>query len=146
VWEVTYIGGLAYSTNLAQYAATAVGTVGLASYTFTDHRVMQITAWAGGLVTFIAEAGSFREGDVLDLGGGNTLTLGAVVQESICNDFPDLEQAALMQISNLWQRHKSLGRTSLDMGNGATSFVKDYDLLPGVRTLLTKYSRPFTWL
>lgn len=94
--------------------------------------------------------------------GGNTVAIGApfvsgMVYEvaytgglaedtdEVIASFPDLEEACKMQVAYLWQRHKSLGRTSMDLGGGSTSFVKDYDLLPGVRTILTRYARPYTF-
>ena len=146
VWEVTYTGGMVYSTNAAKYNATATGAVPSTQQALPDGRKMTVTAFASDVVTFSADAGSFREGEVLTLSNSTVLTLGAVVEESVCNDAPDLEQACLMQVAYLWQRHKNLGRSSFDMGNGQTQFVKDYDLLPGVRTLLTRYSRPYTFL
>lgn len=146
VWEIAYVGGRFYTTNASQFAATASGAVQLQQHIFPDGRKLTVSAWdsVGGIVTFTADAGSFREGEALTLTNGTTLTLGACAKPSVCNDGPDLEQACLMQVSNLWQRHKSLGRTSTDLGNGASQFVKDYDLLPGVKTLLTRYARPWT--
>lgn len=146
VWEVTYTGGAFYSTNAAKYNATATSTVPSTQQTFADGRKMTISSYSGGIATFSADAGSFREGEALTLSNSTVLTLGSVVEESVCNDGPDLEQACLMQVAYLWQRHKNLGRSSFDMGNGATQFVKDYDLLPGVRTLLTRYARPYTFV
>lgn len=145
-WEVAYTGGRFYTTNSSQFSAVASGAVQAQQHVFADGRKLTITAWdsVGGLVTFTSDAGSFREGESLTLTNGTVLSLGSCVKPSVCNDGPDLEQACLMQVSNLWQRHKSLGRTSTDIGNGASQFVKDYDLLPGVKTLLTRYARPWS--
>lgn len=143
-WEVRYTGGRFYSTNVAKYNATAEGAVTPGTYTLADGRSVTVISFASNVLAFSVNGGSLREGDTFT--AGSVVTLGSVIEESVCNDAPDLEEAAKMQISYLWQRHKSLGRTSTDLGNGASQFVKDYDLLPGVRTLLTRFSRPYTFM
>ena len=144
-WEVRYTGGRYYSTNTSKYNATASGAVTPGTYAQTDGRSISIISFSSNVLTFSSLGGSFREGDSI-AAGATMITLGTVLEESVCNDAPDLEEAAKMQISYLWQRHKSLGRTSTDLGNGASQFVKDYDLLPGVRTLLTRFARPYTFM
>jgi len=50
--------------------------------------------------------------------------------------YPVLDQAATLQVAYLWGRHKSLGRTSTDLGGGSTQWVGDYDLLDSVVAML----------
>ncbi len=122
--------------------------------------ITSVKAYASGA---LARSGMAIPADGYELhDDGNTLTIGApfvagMVYEvvytgglaedtdEVIASFPDLEEACKMQTAYLWQRHKSLGRTSMDLGGGSSSFVKDYDLLPGVRTILTRYARPYTF-
>lgn len=94
-------------------------------------------------------------GDVLNIRGMSsfwgdvevTYTGGLVEDAEDCAArFPDLEMAALMQAAHLWKRHLTLGRTSTDIGNGATTWSGDYDLLPGVVAILVKYRRPWAFM
>jgi len=57
--------------------------------------------------------------------------------------YPDLERACIMQVSHMWNRRLSMGKTSTTLGNGDTQWAGDYDLLPGVVAMLIKYRRPW---
>lgn len=57
--------------------------------------------------------------------------------------YPVLDQAATLQVAYLWGRHKTLGRTSTDIGNGSTQWVGDYDLLDSVVAMLLPLRHPW---
>lgn len=141
-FEVEYLGGIVYDTTETVYSATATGTPVPATVVTSSGDEFQLIAWdsVNNLATFAAITGNFREGQTIT-GTGWTLTLGAVVRASITNDHPMLERAALMQAAYLWERRKSAGRTSTTLGNGSTNYQGEYNILPGVTDLLTKYKR-----
>lgn len=68
--------------------------------------------------------------EVVYVGGMGTDTA------NLLSRFPVLDQAATLQVAYLWGRHKTLGRTSTDIGNGSTQWVGDYDLLDSVVAML----------
>lgn len=139
-FRITYMGGVAYSTDIAIYAATVVGTLTPGTYTQTDGRQIIVAAWdsAKTQISFSADFGTFGPGDVLTCGAA-TVTLGAVIQDSITNDHPILETAALMQIAYEWERRKSAGRNSSTMGNGVTNYQGEYFLLKEVEDRINNY-------
>lgn len=141
-FEVEYIGGIVYDTTQAVYQATSTGSPVPETVTTSNGDEFQLIAWdsAGSLATFAAVSGNFRTGQTIT-GTGWTLTLGNPVQQSVTNDHPMLERAALMQAAYLWERRKSAGRTSTTLGNGATNYQGEYGILPGVSELLTRYKR-----
>jgi len=139
-FEIVYFGGLAWDTISTVYTCTASEAVTPATYTMADGRMLTVTAYAEGLLTFQPVDGNFYEGDRLTLGSA-VVTLGAPSKPSIVNDHPQLEMAALMQCAYLWERRKSAGRTSTTLGNGDTSYRGEYGLLDGVEELLTAYKR-----
>lgn len=141
-FEVEYLGGIVYDTAQAVYNATPTGTPIPETVTTASGDEFQLIAWDAWdqTVTFASNSGNFREGQNIT-GTGWTLELGSVVKASVTNDHPMLERAALMQAAYLWERRKSAGRTSSTLGNGATSYQGEYNILPGVADLLTKYKR-----
>lgn len=59
----------------------------------------------------------------------------------VISDFPALEGACLLQVTSLFKRRMMPDRTTTDIGNGATSWIGEYDLLDEVRdTLDQQYS------
>ena len=139
-FRLTYMGGVAYSTDLTIYAGTVTGTLTAGTYAQDDGRQIIIKAWDGTAkrVTFSADFGTFATGDVLTCGSA-TLTLGAVIQDSITNDHPILETAALMQVAYEWERRKTAGRNSSTMGNGVTNYQGEYFLLKEVEDRINNY-------
>ena len=139
-FRITYMGGVAYSTDVAIYAATVVGTLTPGTYTQTDGRQIIVAAWDSvkKQISFSADFGTFGPGDVLTCGAA-IVTLGAVIQDSITNDHPILETAALMQIAYEWERRKSAGRNSSTMGNGVTNYQGEYFLLKEVEDRINNY-------
>lgn len=139
-FRLTYMGGVAYSTDTAIYAGTVTGTLTAGTYAQDDGRQIIIKAWDGTAkrVTFSADFGTFATGDVLTCGSA-TLILGAVIQDSITNDHPILETAALMQVAYEWERRKTAGRNSSTMGNGVTNYQGEYFLLKEVEDRINNY-------
>lgn len=139
-FRLTYMGGVAYSTDTAIYAGTVTGTLTAGTYAQDDGRQIIIKAWDGTAkrVTFSADFGTFATGDVLTCGSA-TLILGAVIQDSITNDHPILETAALMQVAYEWERRKTAGRNSSTMGNGVTNYQGEYHLLKEVEDRINNY-------
>jgi hypothetical protein len=139
-FRLTYLGGVAYSTDTAIYAGTVTDTLTAGTYAQDDGRQIIIKAWDGTAkrVTFSADFGTFAPGDVLVCGAA-TLTLGAVIQDSITNDHPILETAALMQVAYEWERRKTAGRNSSTMGNGVTNYQGEYFLLKEVEDRINNY-------
>lgn len=143
-FEITYTGGRAYETEKTVYNVTATtGTIATGEFKQADLRVFKLDAWdpVAKLVTFRPDFGSFYQGDVVTTETG-TLTLGTVERESVCNDLPNLETAALMQIGFEYERvtSKTLGRTSTQSGAGQTSYTGEYKILDEVIERLV----PFT--
>lgn len=144
-FEITYTGGRAYETEKTVYnVVSSVGTITPASYKQDDLRVFKLDAWdpIGKLVTFRPDFGCFYPGDLVTLGAGNSILLGEVAKESVCNDLPNLETAALMQISYEYERvsSKTLGRNSSVSGAGTTVYTGEYKLLAEVVSRIV----PFT--
>lgn len=139
-FRLTYMGGVAYSTDVSIYAATVAGTLATGTYSQTDGRQIIVTAWDSikKQITFSSDFGTFGTGDVLTCGAA-TVTLGAVIQDSITNDHPILETAALMQVAYEWERRKSAGRNSSTMGNGVTNYQGEYFLLKEVEDRINNY-------
>lgn len=139
-FRLTYMGGVAYSTDTAIYAGTVTGTLTAGTYAQDDGRQIIIKAWDGTAkrVTFSADFGTFATGDVLTCGSA-TLILGAVIQDSITNNHPILETAALMQVAYEWERRKTAGRNSSTMGNGVTNYQGEYFLLKEVEDRINNY-------
>lgn len=139
-FRLTYMGGVAYNTDTTIYAATATGTPAPSTYPQADGRQIIITAWDDTLkrVTFSPDFGTFGPGDVI-LCGAASLTLGHAIQDSITNDHPILETAALMQIAYEWERRKTAGRNSTTMGNGTTNYQGEYFLLKEVEDRINNY-------
>lgn len=65
--------------------------------------------------------------------------LGACIEESITNDWPNIEDAALNQISFEWERRTSLGRHGTTSGAGQTTYSGEYKLLDSVRKQMSQY-------
>lgn len=139
-FRLTYMGGVAYSTDTSIYSAAVTGTLAAGTYAQTDGRQIIVTAWdsAKKQITFSTDFGTFGTGDVLTCGAA-TVTLGAVIQDSITNDHPILETAALMQVAYEWERRKSAGRNSSTMGNGVTNYQGEYFLLKEVEDRINNY-------
>jgi len=139
-FRITYMGGVAYSTDVAIYAATVTGDLAPGTYAQTDGRQIIVAAWDSvkKQISFSADFGTFVPGDILTCGAA-TVTLGAVIQDSITNDHPILETAALMQIAYEWERRKSAGRNSSTMGNGVTNYQGEYFLLKEVEDRINNY-------
>ena len=144
-YEVTYTGGWAYATERTVYAAAAAGgTPTPATYPQPDGRSFTLVAWDGANATFLPTIGTFMEGDVLTL-GTVTLTLGAAVQESIANDYPEFELVVASQVAYWYKRHLTMGKTSTTLG-GQTSWEGDYKVLDDNAAALAPVTRVFGFM
>jgi len=139
-FRLTYKGGVAYTTDTSISSGEVTGTLVAGTYAQDDGRQIIIKAWDGTAkqATFSPDFGTFAPGDVLTCGAA-TLTLGAVIQDSITNDHPILETAALMQVAYEWERRKTAGRNSSTMGNGTTNYQGEYQLLKEVEDRINNY-------
>lgn len=144
--RVTYLGGLFGSTAIAVASVTASGPMLAESTTLSDGRIVSVISAGVAEIGFTNVQGYFREGDSWTQSNGTVIQIVSITSQSVTNDAPDLEQAALMQCSHLWKRRMTLGRTSTDIGNGSTQWAGDYEILDDVKVLLRKYSRPFAFL
>lgn len=144
-YEVSYTGGWAYATERTVYAATASGgTPTPGTFVQPDGRSITVLAWDGTNLTFKPTIGTFMQGDVLTM-GAVTVMLGAAVQESIANDYPEFEMVAAMQVTYWWKRHQTLGKRSSTMG-GTTSWEGDYKVLEDNIDTLKPATRVFGFM
>lgn len=135
--SIAYTGGMAYSTDVSvETVASSTGTPS-GSFTTSAGAAGEVVAVGTGTISIKCHFGSFAIGDTLT-GTGWSVALGATVRESVLSDFPDLAKACDQQATFMHQRRNSLGRTSVTSG-GNTTFVGDYDLLPGVKRILELY-------
>ena len=140
--RITYTGGLAYSPDVSLYNVTGVTGTPTSNFTTSAGATGKVVAYSAGAGTASIQclSGSFREGDTMTNVGGTawSLTLAAVVQESVISDCADLARACDMQAVYMHQRRNSLGRTSTTNG-GTTTFVDGYEILKGVKQIVDLY-------
>ena len=137
--NIAYTGGMAYSTDVS--VETVASSTGTPSGSFTT------SAGASGevvAVDLIAKTisikchfGGFASGDTLT-GSAWSVVIGDTIRESVLSNYPDLAKACDQQAVYMHQRRNSLGRSSVTSG-GNTTFIGDYDLLPGVKRVLELY-------
>jgi hypothetical protein len=141
VIRLAYTGGQAYQTLNTVYSVTPTGTFVAGTYALTDGRSIILTSYdsVGKLLTFQPDIGNFYQNDVIPFGTSATAVLGVASQPSICNDIPLLEDACLMQVAYEWERRKSAGRNSTQMGSGETHYAGEYKLLDSVKDRIRNY-------
>lgn len=63
---------------------------------------------------------------------------GGVAEDTaaIATDHPILQEACLLQVVNLWQRHDKADRTGMTIGTGDTQWSEEFHLLKEVKSLL----------
>lgn len=54
----------------------------------------------------------------------------------VAANHPILQEACLLQVANLWQRHDKADRTGMTIGTGDTQWSEEYHLLKEVKALL----------
>lgn len=131
-YRVTMIGGYAYHTSETVYRFTAkTGTIAAGTYaqdTGLEIKVLSIDL-TGETVTFVPTIGTFNAGDVIQCGTGNTVTLGDVVEESICNNYASLEAEVIRQVNYAYERRRSAGKYSTTSAGGVTVYKQGYEVL-----------------
>jgi hypothetical protein len=55
---------------------------------------------------------------------------------AIVSNHPVLQEACLLQVANLWQRHDKADKTGMTMGTGDTQWSEEYHLLKDVKAML----------
>lgn len=131
-YRATIIGGYAYHTNQTIYQiADKTGTIAAGTYEQATGLELKIISadLTANTVTFEPIIGTFNTGDVIMCGTGNTVTLGDVVEESICNNYASLEAEVIRQVNYAYERRRSAGKHSTTSAGGVTVYKNGYEIL-----------------
>lgn len=131
-YRATLVGGYAYHTAETVYSIAAkTGTIAPGTYAQDSGLEIKVisTDLVAGTVNFIPTIGTFDTDDVIQCGTGNTLTLGEVVEESICNNYASLEAEVIRQVNYAYERRRSAGKHSTTSAGGVTVYKQGYEVL-----------------
>lgn len=138
--QFIYMGGLGAGRNrFAVSTSSITGAVALGSVTAPGGVAGKIVSWGEkSLVAIIETTSGVVESGAVVTGSGFSFVVVDSAQEVDLSGARDLQKACEQQAIYMYQRRNSLGRSATTMG-GATTFEKDYDLLPGVQRILDLY-------
>lgn len=131
-YRATLVGGYAYHTSETVYQiADKTGTIAPGTYEQASGLEIKIVSvdLTANTVTFIPTIGTFNVGDVIQCGTGNGVTLGDVVEESICNNYASLEAEVIRQVNYAYERRRSAGKHSTTSAGGITVYKNGYEVL-----------------
>jgi len=143
-YRMQHIAGYAYHTIDTKYTiASSTGTpvASTTVYEQSNGSAIKITNvdLTAKTINFEPDILTFDEGDVLELGSGNTITLGPVLEESIVNNFPSLEAEVIRQVVYAYERRKSSGKHSTTTGSAMTTYMGEYQVLQTLKDACDNY-------
>lgn len=141
--RVAYTGGLVYGVDQGRLTLSNVVGTPAGAFTTASGGGGTVDAYTTLLLDYTRTAGMLVKGDVLN-GTGWSATVAAIAKECVSNDYPGLEEAALMQFVFRWQRKDMLGRSSSPLANGGVMFDVDYKIHPTVQEYLLHLRRTAT--
>lgn len=141
--RVAYTGGLVYGLDQGRLTLSGVTGTPAGAFTTPYGGSGTVVSYASMLLDYTAGGGKISKGQVLT-GSGWSATVASITRECVLNDYPGLEEAALMQFGFRWQRKDMLGRSSSPLANGGVMFDIDYKLHPAVQEYLLHLKRTAT--